>query len=156
MDNICIQDKCKKSFKVVSVNVSDVKGVIKHPVDSIVIDSKGVIGDAHSGDWHRQISLLAKESIEKAEAQAGRTFPSGTFAENITTVGMELHKLQIQDRISCGDILLEVSQIGKKCHAKCEIGRLIGHCIMPLEGIFCKVIKGGHIEPEDEFIIREK
>ena len=140
-----------KEFVIKSVNVSDKKGVIKNAVDSIELDESGILGDAHSGNWHRQVSLLSQESIERAEALAQSKFPFGTFAENLTTQGIVLHKANILDRFVNDQIILEVTQIGKKCHTSCEIGRKIGNCIMPLEGIFCKVIKGGTIRPSDTF-----
>jgi MOSC domain-containing protein YiiM len=139
-----------EEFLVVSVNTSDKKGVIKHPAISINLNQLGIIGDAHAGKWHRQISLLAQESIEKAEKITGVKFPPGTFAENITTSGIALHNTSIGDRFENESVILEVTQLGKKCHAKCNIGKMIGNCIMPIEGIFCKVIKGGTIIPKDK------
>jgi molybdenum cofactor synthesis domain-containing protein len=136
-----------KQIEILSVNISDKKGIIKHPVESIVLTATGIEGDAHAGDWHRQVSMLAQESIEQAELTAGNTFPPGTFAENITTKGIELHKTALFDRFTNDDVELEVTQIGKKCHNTCAIGKQIGNCIMPLEGIFCRVIKGGELKP---------
>lgn len=140
-----------KEFVVKSVNISAQKGVVKKAADSIVLNETGIIGDAHSGKWHRQVSLLAQESIENAEKLAQTKFPFGTFAENITTQGIELHKTKILDRFVNSHVELEVTQIGKKCHAKCEIGRQIGNCIMPVEGIFCRVVDGGIIKAKDTF-----
>jgi molybdenum cofactor synthesis domain-containing protein len=136
-----------KQIEILSVNISDKKGIVKHPVESIVLTSTGIAGDAHAGHWHRQVSLLAQESITQAEQKAGNTFPSGTFAENITTKGIELHKTALFDRFINDNVELEVTQIGKKCHNTCAIGKQIGNCIMPLEGIFCRVIKGGELKP---------
>ncbi|HSO84931.1 MAG TPA: molybdenum cofactor synthesis domain-containing protein [Draconibacterium sp.] len=136
-----------KQIEIVSVNISDKKGIIKHPVESIVLNSTGIAGDAHAGDWHRQVSLLASESILQAEMKAGATFHPGTFAENITTKGIELHKTAPFDRFVNSDVELEVTQIGKKCHNTCAIGKQIGNCIMPLEGIFCRVLKAGELKP---------
>ena len=136
-----------KQIEIVSVNISDKKGIVKHPVESIVLNSTGIAGDAHAGDWHRQVSLLASESILQAEKKAGATFPPGTFAENITTKGIELHKTAPFDRFVNSDVELEVTQIGKKCHNTCAIGKQIGNCIMPLEGIFCRVLKAGELKP---------
>jgi len=143
-------------FEVVSVNISEEKGTVKHPVDKIILDKRGAKGDAHAGSWHRQLSLLAKESIEKAEEQAGVQFPDGTFAENITTRGLELHRTNILDRFVGENIELEVTQIGKKCHAKCAIGRQVGNCIMPLEGIFARVLKGGELKAGAQFVYLPK
>lgn len=138
-----------KQIEIVSVNISDKKGIVKHPVKSIVLNSTGITDDAHAGDWHRQVSLLALESITQAEQQANNTFPPGTFAENITTKGLEIHKTAPFDRFMNNNVALEVTQIGKKCHNTCTIGKQIGNCIMPLEGIFCRVIKGGELKPGD-------
>ncbi len=138
-----------KQIEVVSVNISDKKGIVKHPVKSIVLNATGIAGDAHAGDWHRQVSLLAQESIEQAEQKAGNIFPPGTFAENITTKGIEIHKTALFDRFTNDNVELEVTQIGKKCHNTCAIGKQIGNCIMPLEGIFCRVIKGGELRNGD-------
>jgi len=136
-----------KQIEILSVNISDIKGIVKHPVESIVLTSTGIAGDAHAGHWHRQVSLLAQESITQAEQKAGNSFPPGTFAENITTKGIELHKTALFDRFMNDNVELEVTQIGKKCHNTCAIGKQIGNCIMPLEGIFCRVIKGGELKP---------
>ncbi len=138
----------KNKIKILSVNISEKKGVIKHPVKEIVLNSNGIVGDAHAGDWHRQVSLLGIESIEKFEKLANRKINYGEFAENITTKGIELYKTKPFDRFKIGDIELEVTQIGKKCHGdSCAIFREIGNCVMPKEGIFCRVIKSGKIVP---------
>jgi len=138
-------------LKILSVNISDKKGIVKSPVDSITIDKTGIVGDAHAGVWHRQISLLAQESIERAQIKANAKFPPGTFAENLTTRGVELAKISILDRFINDEIELEVTQIGKKCHSKCAIGQQIGDCIMPAEGIFCRTIKGGKLRAGMQF-----
>ena len=138
-------------LEIVSVNISEKKGIVKTPVDKIVFNETGIEGDAHAGHWHRQVSLLAQESIEKAEEQANAKFPPGTFAENLTTRGVEVHKTAPLDRFVNDEIVLEVTQIGKKCHTTCAIGKQIGNCIMPLEGIFCKVIKGGVVKAGTAF-----
>ncbi len=138
-----------KIINIASVNISEKKGTVKHPVESITLCETGIRGDAHEGKWHRQISLLAKESIEKAEKEAGMSFPDGTFAENITTKGLEIHKANILDRFVNDSVDMEVTQIGKKCHAKCAIGKKVGNCIMPLEGIFARVRKDGVLKAGD-------
>jgi molybdopterin adenylyltransferase len=138
-------------LKVLSVNISKIKGVVKEPVDKIELTNRGIQDDAHAGLWHRQVSLLANESIVDAEKIAGRTFTPGTFAENITTKGIELHKTNILDRFIGDNVELEVTQIGKKCHSKCAIGQQIGDCIMPKHGIFARVLKEGVIKPGDAF-----
>ncbi len=138
--------------KIRSLNISKEKGTVKLPVDTIEIIETGVKGDAHAGYWHRQVSLLGVESLKKAEEQNKRKFNFGDFGENITTEGIELHKSKILDRFQCGELLLEVTQIGKKCHTGCEIMQQVGSCIMPVEGIFCRVLKGGNLSAEDELI----
>ncbi len=134
-------------MKVVSVNISDKKGVIKKPVDHIELFDMGVKGDAHAGNWQRQVSLLAKESIGKFEREAGRKIGFGEFAENITTEGLTLYETSPLDRIFIGGAELEITQIGKKCHGtSCAIFAEVGNCVMPKEGIFVRVLKGGAVE----------
>ena len=143
------------AIKVISVNISTKKGTIKTPVPEIVLNQKGVDGDAHAGVWHRQVSLLAKESIEKWAEQAGRKVGWGEFAENITTEGITLYETNPGDRLVIGDVELEVTQIGKKCHGSgCAIFNEVGNCVMPKEGIFAKVIKHGQVKAGDgmEFV----
>jgi molybdopterin adenylyltransferase len=135
---------------VVSVNISEKKGTIKKPVPSITLDKLGVKGDAHSGPWHRQVSLLAEESITKFSATAGRTINYGEFAENITTLGIAVHHTNPLDRFTIGNVELEVTQIGKKCHGdSCNIFKEVGNCVMPKEGIFCRVVSQGTIKAGD-------
>ena len=137
-----------KSFSIVSVNISTQKGDKKTPVESISLKvGHGVEGDAHAGDWHRQISLLAQEDIDTMRAKGADVVP-GDFAENITTQGIELPTLPIGSRMRIGDTELEVTQIGKKCHQGCAIMQQVGDCIMPRRGIFAKVITGGEISCE--------
>jgi len=133
-----------------SVNISTEKGTVKQPVDKIELNETGIKNDAHAGHWHRQISLLAQESIARAEEKATRKFEPGIFAENLTTSGVELHKTAVFDRFLSENTILEVTQIGKKCHTMCAIGQAIGDCIMPQEGIFCRVIKGGTLKAGDK------
>jgi len=138
-------------ISVISVNISTEKGTIKTPVPEIYINQKGVSGDAHAGDWHRQVSLLANESIEKWGKQANRKVKYGEFAENITTQGIVLYETTPGDRLLIGEVELEVTQIGKKCHGTgCAIFNEVGNCVMPKEGIFAKVIKTGSIKAGDE------
>ncbi len=135
---------------VISVNLSERKGVIKSPVQTIELTMVGVKGDAHSGKWHRQVSLLGTESYDKFEKQAGRKLEFGEFAENITTSGIVLYQTRPLDRFMIGETELEVTQIGKKCHGDgCAIYREVGNCVMPKEGIFCRVIKTGTIKAGD-------
>ncbi|MHB9097543.1 MAG: MOSC domain-containing protein [Syntrophales bacterium] len=139
--------------KVVAVNISTEKGVRKHTIPScrLVIDH-GIEGDAHAGKWHRQISLLAQESIDKMQATlTDIQLKPGDFAENITTTGIAVMKLPIGTKLRVGsEAELEVTQIGKECHMSCEIRRLVGDCVMPREGVFAIVIRKGTIKPGDE------
>ena len=135
---------------ILSVNISEEKGTIKHPVDSIYLTNLGVEHDAHSGPWNRQVSLLGTESIRKFEKETGRKVTPGEFAENITTEGSDRWKMHPLDRFSCGETELEVTQIGKECHGtSCAIFKEVGNCVMPKEGIFCRVIRPGVIRPGD-------
>lgn len=140
--------------RVISVNVSTEKGTIKHPINSgKLIKNFGIENDAHGGNWHRQISLLAQESINKMIALGGVGLTPGKFAENITTEGIVLHTLAIGTHLKIGDAIIEVTQIGKECHEHCEIYQQIGKCIMPTEGIFAKVIKEDDIKRDDRIMI---
>ena len=139
-----------KNINIVSVNISEKKGTIKKPVSEIYLNATGVEGDAHAGNWHRQVSLLAKESVEKFAKMAGREIVCGEFAENITTEGMLLYKASPLDRFFGETLVLEVTQIGKKCHGdNCEIFKEVGNCVMPKEGIFCRVLKLGDLKAGD-------
>jgi len=136
--------------KVVCVNVSPDKGTVKKPVDEIVVDSRGIVADAHAGGWHRQISLLAKEDIDRFSSEMGRSIGFGEFAENITVEGIDLGNACVLDTIQIGDVELEVSQIGKKCHGDgCAIFREVGQCVMPKQGVFARVVKGGKVAAGD-------
>lgn len=136
------------NIEILSVNLSTQKGTIKKPVDSALLDLRGFQGDAHAGSWHRQVSLLGIESIQKMEPAAGRKLKYGEFAENLTTRGYPLHTMRPLDRLISSNLELEVTQIGKKCHGeRCAIFRETGDCAMPREGIFCRVIRGGHVRP---------
>lgn len=144
-------------IKVLSVNISEKKGVIKKPVNEIVLTEQGVENDAHAGDWHRQVSLLAKESIDKFEEVLGRKLEFGEFAENITTEGITLYTMKPGDILNIADVELEITQIGKKCHGDgCAIFSQVGKCVMPKEGIFAKVLKTGKIKPGDKIIYTSK
>ena len=137
-------------IKIISVNISEKKGTVKHPVDSITLNKTGVVNDAHSGNWHRQVSMLGTESIHKFSKESNRPIKYGEFAENITTQGIILHHSNILDRFHVGDVVLEVTQIGKKCHGdSCAIFKEVGSCVMPKEGIFCRVIHGGTLKAVD-------
>lgn len=137
-------------LKVESVNISERKGTIKKPVDIIKLENSGIKHDAHAGYWNRQVSMLGTESIHKFTEETGRKILYGEFAENITTTGMLLNHTKPLDRFSSGKLMLEVTQIGKKCHGtSCTIFRETGNCVMPLEGIFCRVIKPGLLKQGD-------
>ncbi|HOE35540.1 MAG: MOSC domain-containing protein [Chloroflexi bacterium] len=136
--------------KVVAVNISTKTGVVKHPVESALLkENFGIEGDAHAGDWHRQVSLLDQESVDKMTALGVKGLAPGIFAENITTKGIALHALPIGTRLRVGVTELEVTQIGKECHTHCQIYQQVGMCIMPTEGIFTRVIRGGEVRAGD-------
>ena len=117
------------------------------------MENYGLKDDAHAGDWHRQVSLLAMESIDKIRAK-GLDVEPGDFAENITTLGIDLVHLPIGTRLNVGDeVLMEVTQIGKECHTKCAIYHQVGDCVMPREGIFAKVLKGGTVKKGDPITV---
>lgn len=140
-----------KIVKVLSVNISEKKGVIKHPIEKGYFKANyGLSGDAHAGNWHRQVSLLGQESIDKMKVSGVEGLCSGKFAENLTTEGIDLYKLPIGSKMKIGEVVLEVTQIGKECHKGCAIRSLVGDCIMPREGIFTKVLNSGWIKPQDE------
>ena len=137
------------SARIEAICTSSKKGVVKTPVDQAELRVKhGIVGDAHAGDWHRQISLLATESIAKMKVILP-DLPDGAFAENVVVSGMELKSLPIGTKLTLGATVLEVTQIGKECHQGCAIREATGDCVMPREGIFCKVIEGGTIRPGD-------
>jgi MOSC domain-containing protein YiiM len=134
---------------VLAVCISENKGERKKPVEAVELrENHGIVGDAHAGDWHRQVSLLAQESIDKMRA-LGLDVNAGDFAENLTTSGIDLVSLPVGSRLQVGETLLEVTQIGKECHTRCAIFYQAGDCVMPKEGIFVKVITGGVIRPGD-------
>ncbi len=141
--------------RVVAVSISDRKGVKKKNIASgRLVEGFGLQNDAHAGKWHRQVSLLAAESIEKIRRK-GLDVSAGDFAENITTEGIELWRLPIGARLNLGgDCLVEVTQIGKECHSRCAIFHQVGDCVMPKEGIFVRVLKGGRIKPGDRIKIQ--
>ncbi len=132
-----------------SVSISLQKGTKKTNVPkALLIENYGIESDAHAGPWHRQISLLALESIDTMR-EMGATADPGDFAENITTEGINLLMLKLGDQIGIADAVLEITQIGKDCHAHCAIWAAVGDCVMPREGIFARVIRGGYIQPGD-------
>lgn len=140
--------------KVVAVNISETKGVPKDTIEKgyFEIDC-GLKGDAHAGAWHRQVSLLGMESVNKMKQKGLADLETGSFAENITTEGIILFELPVGTRLKIGETLMEVTQIGKECHAGCAIRQKTGDCVMPREGIFAKVIIPGWVETGDEIQI---
>lgn len=143
--------------KVVAVCTSEEKGTVK--IDQrkgVIRENYGLEGDAHADSgWHRQVSLLAIESIDKMRKK-GLELKYGDFAENLTTEGIELYSLPIGTCLAVGDeVILEITQIGKECHTGCAIRQLVGDCIMPREGVFAKVLKGGKVKAGDEIEIKE-
>ena len=141
--------------KVIAINISEKKKTPKKSIpEGKLIENFGFEGDAHAGNWHRQVSLLAKESIEKAKGMRTDGLCHGMFAENITTEGITLHTLPVGTKLKIGDeALLEITQIGKECHDGCAIKELVGQCIMPKEGIFCKVLTSGTVKTGDEIVV---
>ncbi len=130
-----------------AICISPEKGTVKQSVpDAVLRPGHGIEGDAHAGNWHRQVSLLPSESIGKVRALMPE-LADGAFAENLITEGVDLAGVAIGDRINVGEAVLEVTQIGKECHHGCAIRKITGDCIMPREGIFCRVLSGGKIAP---------
>ena len=139
-----------KIGKVLDINISEKKGVIKKPIkEGVFIEDFGLEGDAHAGKWHRQVSLLGIESFNKMKELGIEDLDHGSFAENITTEGIILYELPVGTRLRIGETIQEVTQIGKECHTGCAIAKQVGKCVMPKEGIFTKVIKGGVVRPGD-------
>lgn len=137
--------------KVLSINISEKKGTPKTKINpGLLIEDFGFEGDAHAGKWHRQVSLLAKESIDKSKGLPTDGICHGVFAENITTEGIELYTIPVGTRLKVGECIIEISQIGKECHEGCAIQKLVGKCVMPREGVFAKVIKGGKVYEGDD------
>lgn len=143
--------------KITSVNISEKKGTVKKPIESGRFElDLGLVGDAHSGSWHRMVSLLAEESIDKVRQMGLPDLKAGDFAENLTTEGVVLHTLPIGTKLRIGQTLMEVTQIGKECHKGCEIRNKVGDCVMPREGIFCRIIEAGDVKAGDEIVIQSE
>lgn len=141
---------------VTSVNISLRRGTRKRSVPEIqLLLRHGIVGDAHAGDWHRQISLLAEESVDSMRADCPIPLDDGVFAENINTRGIDLKHLPVGTRLRIGETEVEVTQIGKECHGDCAIKKAAGRCVMPSEGIFAVVVRPGRIHPGDEVEILE-
>ena len=142
--------------KIISVNISADKGEKKHNIDKCMLkEGHGLTEDAHAGPWHRQVSLLAAESIKKIKDK-GLDVHAGDFAENLTTEGIDLPTLPIGTKLKVGKgIIMKVTQIGKECHTRCNIFYQVGDCVMPREGIFAEVLTGGEIKVGDEIEVMQ-
>ena len=135
--------------RVLAVCISTRKGEKKHPVEEIRLRiDHGIVGDAHAGNWHRQVSLLANESVDKMR-EKGLTLSAGDFAENVLTEGIILRTLPVGTRLRVGETELEITQIGKECHSDCEIKKRVGVCVMPAEGVFAVVKREGAVRAGD-------
>jgi MOSC domain-containing protein YiiM len=135
-----------KTFSILSLNISGNTGEKKTPVERIELrEDFGIVGDAHAGFGHRQVSLLADEDIGTMRGR-GMELRPGDFAENITTSGVALSLLPVGTRLTLGEAVLEVSQIGKECHHGCAIREIVGECVMPSRGIFARVLRGGEVD----------
>ena len=142
-------------MEVIAVCISEKKGERKHPVPEIALRrDHGIVGDAHAGNWHRQVSLLAEESVDTMRA-LGLTLAPGDFAENILTRGIVLKTLPVGTRLRVGETVLEITQIGKQCHNDCAIKKTAGRCVMPTDGVFAVVLEEGVIRPGDAIEILE-
>lgn len=139
--------------KVMAVCISERKGTQKDRIDEgHFLEEFGIEGDAHGGKWHRQVSLLSYETIE-AFKERGAEIGDGAFGENVIVQGLDLIHLPVGTRLRAGDILLEVTQIGKECHSHCKIYEKMGECIMPVNGIFTRVLHGGIMKEGDEITV---
>lgn len=155
-----IADRIERGMKgepsmgiVKAICISEKKGTQKYPIDQVkVIEDFGLEKDAHAGKWHRQVSLLSYEKIEEFRAR-GAEVEFGAFGENLVISGYDFKNVPVGTRFQCGDVILELTQIGKECHHGCQIFQKMGDCIMPREGVFCKVLHGGRIKTGDEFIL---
>ena len=141
--------------KVIAVCTSPAKGTQKQNVGEVVfIEDFGIQGDAHAGKWHRQVSLLSYDKIEEFRARGAET-ADGAFGENLVVEGIDFRLLPVGTRLHCADVILEMTQIGKECHHGCQIFQKMGDCIMPREGVFARVIRGGTIRVGDEMKVIE-
>ena len=145
-----------KTAVIKAVCISEKKGQQKHPVDSVHLRPKhGIDGDAHAGNWHRQVSLLGQESVNRLQEKISIPLFPGAFAENILCEGIELYRLPVGTRLHIGTALCEVTQIGKECHANCAIRRQAGDCVMPREGIFVIVLEEGDAKAGDPVTVED-
>ncbi len=138
--------------KILAICISEKKGTQKHTVPSAkLVEDWGIEGDAHAGKWHRQVSLLSAEKVNDFRAK-GAEVNDGAFGENLVVEGFDLRTIPVGTRFQIGEAVLELTQIGKECHSHCQIYKVMGDCIMPREGVFTRVIKGGEIKPGDEIV----
>ena len=150
-----MQESRGKMGKVMAVCISRQKGTQKENIHvGNFIEEYGIEGDTHAGKWHRQVSLLSFEKIEEFKKK-GAPVSDGAFGENLSVQGIDFRSLPVGTRLQCKDVILEMTQIGKQCHNGCEIYQIMGECIMPREGVFARVIKGGTIQEGDEMRIME-
>jgi MOSC domain-containing protein YiiM len=141
---------------ITAVCISEKKGQQKHPVESVHLRPEhGIDGDAHAGNWHRQVSLLSKKSVDRLQEKISIPLFPGAFAENILCDGIELYKLPVGTKLRVGTALCEVTQIGKECHADCAIRQQAGDCVMPREGIFAVVLEEGDAKAGDLVSVQE-
>lgn len=141
--------------KVMAICISEKKGTQKRNVhEALFIEDFGLENDAHAGKWHRQVSLLSYEKIQDFKKK-GAPVEDGAFGENLIVSGIDFKNLPVGTRFQCGDVVLEMTQIGKECHSGCEIYKIMGDCIMPREGVFARVIRGGRIREGDELTVLE-
>lgn len=139
--------------KIMAVCISEKRGTQKKNIEKVrLIENFGLEGDAHGGNWHRQVSLLSYEKVRAFE-EKGISVEDGAFGENLLVEGFDFKTLPVGTRFRCGEVLLEMTQIGKECHSHCEIYRAVGDCIMPREGVFARVLHGGMIQIGDELEI---
>lgn len=158
MDTIRERKKYKMlKGKVIAINISEAKGVPKNSIEEgLFIEEHGLENDAHAGKWHRQVSLLANESVDTMRALGIEGLCTGKFAENLTTEGLKLWEIPVGTKLQIGESIQEVTQIGKECHAGCAIKQQVGKCIMPTQGIFTRVLKTGKVVVGDEILVMEK
>ncbi|MDR0527963.1 MAG: MOSC domain-containing protein [Spirochaetaceae bacterium] len=139
--------------KIIAVCISEKKGTQKKPVESAeFVQAHGIEGDAHAGNWHRQVSLLSFDKIEEFRARGGKV-DYGAFGENLVVEGIDFARLPVGTFLKCGCVSMRITQIGKECHKHCAIFEQTGDCIMPREGVFAEILKGGKIQTGDELIV---
>ena len=140
--------------KVLAVCISDIRGIQKHPVEKAELRvGHGIAGDAHAGVWHRQISILGIDSVNRLRDRVSVEIKAGDFAENILIEGIEIYTLPVGTKLRIGTALVEITQIGKECHADCAIRQQAGDCVMPREGVFAKVLENGAVKPGDILLV---